>query len=644
LKWIFQKKSEFRQDREFPRSLKVEACSQTIIEFMILMKGAKMSRKNDGMRLVVVGVVSALLLCYGQGAVADFFLGQPVFMDEAINDRGTTNTQGHRLLSNGLKLYFSANRSNGQKRDIRVAERESLDAPWGEAVNLGPNINTPEAETYPTISPDDLELYFWRGGGWRSKRASKDDPWGPASSYTGIYPDEFSADGLTMYFYANWTGGYGGTDIWMATRATRDDEWDYPVNLGPNVNDERDQWVPSISNDGLALFFSIFGSGNYVCFRTTKEDDWGPRIDLALERGFLAISPDGRTLYFESSSRPNSLGLKESFWQAPIKPFVDFTYNGIIDLGDLLAMTEYWGTDHSFYDIGPMPWGDDVVNDVDLEVLMNYYGQAVDYTAETVIDATPPHNPGPSDGYITDVEKALPISWTPGDASTVHDLYLGKDRGAVENANISDTSGIYRGEQFGNSYTPPEGVQSGQTYYWRLDEVRSEDIAKRGEIWSFTVADYLIVDDFESYDDGFDVGTTIWHTWIDGFLTGTTGAQVGYPFPPFAETITVHSGFQAMPFFYDNDGTIFEGDPECEITGVPYYSETQRTWAEPQDWTRNDVGVLSLWFYGDPGNAVEPFYVALEDNAGNRKEVELPDPFRLSVFSLISGASLKKCS
>jgi hypothetical protein len=144
----------------------------------------------------------------------------------------------------------------------------------------------------------------------------------------------------------------------------------------------------------------------------------------------------------------------------------------------------------------------------------------------------------------------------------------------------------------------------------------------------------VIVDDFESYDDDYDAetfaGTTIWNTWIDGIGTGTTGAIVGYAVPPFAETITVHSGLQAMPFFYDSDGTMAEGT-DFEMTGVPYYSETQRTWDEPQDWTRRGVEVLTLWFYGEPDNSPEPFYAALEDSAGNRKEITHPDPAALTV-------------
>jgi len=211
----------------------------------------------------------------------------------------------------------------------------------------------------------------------RSTRASTDEPWGPAVEYTGIYPDEFSSDGLEKYTYDEWDGGYGGWDIWVTKRATIDDNWGEPVNLGPNVNHTNDQWEPSISNDGLALFFSDYGGGHYVCVRTTREDDWGPRINLGLlaKDGFLEVSPDGRTLYFESSSRLNSLGLKESFWQVSIKPIIDLNGDGNIDTEDLLIMMDNWGSGEKLCDIGPMPWGDGIVDIEDLTVFIKYWEQ-----------------------------------------------------------------------------------------------------------------------------------------------------------------------------------------------------------------------------------------------------------------------------
>jgi hypothetical protein len=105
------------------------------------------------------------------------------------------------------------------------------------------------------------------------------------------------------------------------------------------------------------------------------------------------------------------------------------------------------------------------------------------------------------------------------------------------------------------------------------------------------------VEDFEAYryDD-----PPIWMVWIDGFGDPDNGSLVGYWFPPFAELTIVHGGDTSMPFFYDNDWKI---------------SWATKTLTSGNDWTVNGVTRLSLWFKGDPENAAEPMYVALNGNA-----------------------------
>jgi hypothetical protein len=101
------------------------------------------------------------------------------------------------------------------------------------------------------------------------------------------------------------------------------------------------------------------------------------------------------------------------------------------------------------------------------------------------------------------------------------------------------------------------------------------------------------VDDFEDYNDY--PPDEIWRTWVDGYGVATNGATAGYPAPDFlagehyVETTIVHGGEQAMPFFYDN-------------TGTAAYSESERTFAVPQDWTKAGIQTLTLYFQGSPGN------------------------------------------
>ena len=230
-------------------------------------------------------------------------------------------------------------------------------------------------------------------------------------------------------------------------------------------------------------------------------------------------------------------------------------------------------------------------------------------------------DPSPINGSTPDIDRAIPLSWKGGDKAAQHDVYLGTDKDAVENADTS-TTGIYRGRQAVASYTPGEALVWGQTYYWRIDEHNTDATITTGRIWTFTVAYYLSPDDFESYDD---YDNRIFQTWRDGwgftepapgYPGNGTGSGVGNAQAPFAEQTIIHGGRQSMPLAYDNSGT----------GGKARYSETFREWASPQNWTKGEVKALTLWFYGDPANATETLYVAVEDSVGHVQAVNHPEP------------------
>jgi len=206
--------------------------------------------------------------------------------------------------------------------------------------------------------------------------------------------------------------------------------------------------------------------------------------------------------------------------------------------------------------------------------------------------------PSPADGSITDVERAIPLSWSPGNFAAQHDVYFGTDDFAVADADISDTSGIYRGRQnLGNeSYIPTEAFEYDRTYYWRIDQYNTDGTVSRGRVWSFTVGDFLIVEDFEAFDAG---DNQIWYAWKDGLGYGTqnappyyagngSGATVGDELTDsYAEENIIHGGNQSIPYFYDNNKP-----------GYLNYSEAVLTLSPPRDWTRKGVKALSLWFRG----------------------------------------------
>jgi hypothetical protein len=209
-------------------------------------------------------------------------------------------------------------------------------------------------------------------------------------------------------------------------------------------------------------------------------------------------------------------------------------------------------------------------------------------------------NPQPANG-ATDVGMAPTLSWTAADNAASHQVYLGLDKDTVRSADTGSPE--YKGSTaLGAESYDPGLLQLGTTYYWRVDEVYNGTPVK-GPIWSFTVGEYLLVDDFESYTDDDTAGQAIWQHWIDGFGIPDNGAQVGYLLPPYAEQTIVHDGDQSMPLIYTN---------EAGVTN----SEAVLTLTAPRDWTVAGVGELSLWFQGDSANAVEPMYVAISNTAG----------------------------
>ncbi len=213
-------------------------------------------------------------------------------------------------------------------------------------------------------------------------------------------------------------------------------------------------------------------------------------------------------------------------------------------------------------------------------------------------------SPKPGTGAVVAVSNALPLSWSRGQNASQHDVYFGLDKAAVANATATDTTGIYRGRQSVTSYNPAEGVAwGGGPYYWRIDEVNTDGTITQGGTWNFSVANYLVVDDIESYNDLAETdpaSNRIYKKWIDGFGTTTNGAMVGNLDVPLTERSNVHGGAQAMPLSYDNNRK---------------FSEATLTLAAGKDWTREGVANLSLWSRGVATNAAEKMYVVLNGTA-----------------------------
>jgi hypothetical protein len=141
------------------------------------------------------------------------------------------------------------------------------------------------------------------------------------------------------------------------------------------------------------------------------------------------------------------------------------------------------------------------------------------------------------------------------------------------------------------------------TYYWRIDDVNSQeaDSPFKGNLWSFTTGNFLVIEDFEDYND-FEPDT-IWNTWSDGYGVPTNGSTAGYGDPDFPagehylEDEIVYGGAWSMPLEYDNSVGLSEVTRATPVT----------------DWTQEDMVAFGLWYYGDAANAAEPMYMVLNN-------------------------------
>ncbi len=216
-------------------------------------------------------------------------------------------------------------------------------------------------------------------------------------------------------------------------------------------------------------------------------------------------------------------------------------------------------------------------------------------------DPTLAASPNPSRGAIVDIRDATSLNFSAGDAAASHDVYLGTDRDAV--ASADNSAAEFRGNQAGTSLSLADLVEfGGGDYYWRVDEVAADGAVVAGAvvagaIWKFNVPDYLIVEDFEAYNDlpeDDPASNRIYLTWIDGFGTTTNGAVAGNLDVPLMSP--GRESAQAMPISYDNAGKT---------------SEATKTLPSGKDWTEQGVTKLVVWFSGDSANSADRMFVAL---------------------------------
>jgi|GEM_PF-393432 len=457
-------------------------------------------KKGRGsMKSLEIPMFAMSLVCLGLLAGFD---APPTYADFVFGDSVKTEATVQDIIIlcfsyDGLEMYIE---SYG---DLCVKRRDSTDGPWGASENLGPLVNSPNGDSSASISNDGLTLYFNsdRPGGhgswdvYMTTRPTKKDPWGKAvnvgppinSSYVDGEP-WITQDGRELYFISYRPGGYGKADIWVTKRETENGPWQDAVNLGPLVNSPYEEQFFSLSSDGLLLLFceyyspagpfrpSGYGQGDiWMTKRSSVTDPWqevvnlgpvvnGPAVDI-LPR----VSPDGQTLYFVTETNNGPWYT----WEVPIVRVCDFDGDSKVNDRDVAILRAHWGENYPLCDIGPMPWGDGVVDAKDLTVLMeiiNGTGVAFDPVPQAL-----------------EVPREVVLSWRSIDSAQVYDVYLGISSEEVSRADRSDPQGVLVSQgQTATTYDPPGSLEFGRTYYWRIDEVGEDAAVQKGAVLKFT--------------------------------------------------------------------------------------------------------------------------------------------------------------
>jgi hypothetical protein len=324
----------------------------------------------------------------------------------------------------------------------------------------------------------------------------------------------------------------------------------------------------------------------------TKVLTWSPGIYVASSNGHQVYLGTNETAV-ESADTTDTTGIYRgaqtaASYDAPQHPFA-------------LGATYYWRVDevndaYSGTEPPPGPWT----------------GPVWSFTITGYAS-----NPSPVNGAI-DVDPEPVLSWTTGTDATAHAVYLGTNAAAVESATSTDTTGIYKGTQA----TPdvdyaPAFLTLGATYYWRIDAKNAAGTLK-GDIWQFTVNEFELIDDFESYAND----AAMEAAWND-YWYGPGHTNHGYVWKN-TDTAFSRDG-NSMKFTYSN-GSAHSG----KYYGS-YATGLESKLPVGPNWTADGIKVVTLYFYGTAANAKSVYdrmYVKLTDGATPTPHtgiVRLPD-------------------
>lgn len=217
-----------------------------------------------------------------------------------------------------------------QYKDDIYATFKNEEGVWMEPELL--NLNTDAHDAAISVAPDGQALFIYRdnfGDGQLLESTLIGETWSePALLGSDINTAAWethatvSADGNTLLFVSDRTGGVGNRDIYRCVKLPNG-EWSRALNIGTQVNTIYDEDAPFLTADGRTLYFASRGHntmGGFDIFsaKLGQDGEWGTPVTIGYpvntvdDDVFFVPMADGRRAYY-SSSKDGGYGLKDIF-------------------------------------------------------------------------------------------------------------------------------------------------------------------------------------------------------------------------------------------------------------------------------------------------------------------------------------------